>query len=317
MIYPISNKLYNIYDVLHNGRIIIITPSLRKPLRITYNNIPFKVHVCPHGHTTVYEHNTKTEYKESIDLKINSKIVTTRVNKYTEYKNEIILSTLVLNEDNYIRQWIIFHLKIGIDRFIIYDNYGTNDKVSYRSVEKTSNLEEVLKDFIKDKKVILIKWPYPKRLKQTGISGQTTQQTHSLYAFQSSKYIGLFDIDEYINMQCDTNIKSFFKKFHTINNIGGFILLNKLFYNPHNKPTDGFNFLKIYNCDSIFLNCRQKCFVIPKNVKIFSIHKATKGKECLRLDHKKIYFNHYFFLNKKDRGKKLTNLLDKTISRHI
>ena len=42
--------------------------------------------------------------------------------KYPELKDEIIMSTLVHNEDNYIKQWIIYHLNIGINRIIIYDN---------------------------------------------------------------------------------------------------------------------------------------------------------------------------------------------------
>ena len=46
--------------------------------------------------------------------------------------------------------------------------------------------------------------------KKSGISGQTTQQNHSIWAFKNCKYIGMFDIDEYINMQNDTNIHNFF-----------------------------------------------------------------------------------------------------------
>ena len=108
---------------------------------------------------------------------------------------------MVYNEDNYIRQWIKYHSNIGVKRFIIYDNSKINDNKSYKSVEKSSNLKKVLKDLIKKRKVVLIEWSYPKRSRKSGISGQTTQQNHSIYAFRSSKYIGLFDIDEYVNMQ--------------------------------------------------------------------------------------------------------------------
>ena len=121
------------------------------------------------------------------------------------------MSTMVYNEDNYIRQWIQFHLNIGVTRFIIYDNSKINDYKSYKSVEKSSDLKKVLSDFIEKGIVVLIEWSYPKRLNISGISGQTTHQNHSIYAFRNSKYIGLFDIDEYINMQNNTNINNFFR----------------------------------------------------------------------------------------------------------
>jgi len=322
---PICIQNYMIYDIFHNdtNHIIIISPNETNCLNINYieENIKFKLKVCPHNHTYIYISDNTVEYKEKIKLKINNEVIETRVNKYPECKNMILMSTLVLNEDNYIKQWINFHSNIGIDKFIIYDNAGIDDKKSYHSIEKNSDLKNLLKDYIENKKVILIKWPYPKRLNKSGLSGQTTQQNHSIYAFQNSKYIGLFDIDEYVNMQNEKNIKLFFEK--TIKNykintkeIGGFHLYNKYFYNPLNLPTNNYNFLKIYNCSKIIYNMQEKIFIIPKNIETFSIHVITRGKKAYILNEKEIYFNHYFFLNKKDRGKEKTNLIDKTIIKH-
>lgn len=113
-------------------------------------------------------------------LSTNGISINTEVNKYPTFKDEIILSTMVYNEDNYIRQWIKFHKNIGINRFIIYDNSETHDLKSYTSKEKTSDLKNILNDYIKTETVILIKWSYPKRLNRSGISGQTTQQNHSI-----------------------------------------------------------------------------------------------------------------------------------------
>jgi hypothetical protein len=169
--------------------------------------------------------------------------------------------------------------------------------------------------------VILIEWPYQKRLSMSGISGQTTQQSHSIYAFRNSKYIGLFDIDEYINMQNNTNINNFFDSIITklkidINNIGSFRILNKSFTNPDNLPTNEFNFLFVFSCEKVTNHGREKNFVIPKNVKTFSIHKITSGKQMYSIDYKDIYFNHYIFLNKATRGRCKSNLKDKTILHH-
>lgn len=313
MYIPVHIPEYNIYDIIHNdsNKIVIISPSETKPLQIKYENSTFHIKICPHNHTYIYVLENEVEYKESISICINDIIVKTKVNKYPIFKDEIIMSTIVMNEDNYIRQWITFHKNIGISRFIIYDN------------NKNSNLKNILKDYINDKIVILVKWIYPYRLNRSGISGQTTQQNHSIWAFKKCEYIGLFDIDEYINIQNnnENNIHTFFNnliKDENIdtNEIGSFRLLNKLFYNPHNLPTDNYNFLKIYNCDKITLSGREKNFVIPKNVNTFSVHMITNGKKMYNVSHNKIYFNHYFFLNKINRGNDKTNHIDNSIYRH-
>ena len=195
--------------------------------------------------------------------------------------------------------------------------------MSYKSNEKKSDLKKVLNKFIEDGIVTLIKWDYPKRLKSSGISGQTTQQNHSIWTFRNSKYIGLFDIDEYINMKKERNIHNFFNKFVknnniNIKNIGGFDLCNKFFYNPYNLSTKNFDFLKIYNCDKTSVSgCRGKVFVIPKNTNMFGIHNIFNGKEQYYIPNNEIYFNHYYFLNKSNRGKKKTNIIDNSIQKHI
>lgn len=320
---PINISDYDIYDIYHNdnNNLIIISPLENKPLNIRYKENFFDVKICPDQHTYIYILKNKIEYKSKICLNINGKNINTKVNKYPEFKDEIIMSTMVYNEDNYIRQWIKFHNNIGVSRFIIYDNSKIDDQRSYKSVEKKSNLKNVLQDFIKNGLVILINWSYPKRLKKSGFSAQSSQQNHSIWAFQNSKYIGLFDIDEYINMQNDTNIQSFFNnliqdKKLNIDNIGSFRLLNKFFYNPNNLPTNGFNFLKIYNCDKITLFGREKNFIIPKNVSSVCIHIITEGKKMYNISSDIIFFNHYYFLNKEHRGKKNTNIIDNSIYQH-
>jgi hypothetical protein len=340
---PIYIEKYYIYDILHNdnNQLIIILPSEMEPIKIKYKNASFILKNCPDNHTYIYVLKN-TPYKEYIELNINGNIVKTKVNKYPEFKNKIIISTIVYNEDNYIRQWIKFYLNIGIDKFIIYDNSDSNDNKSYKSVETTSNLTNVLSDYIKEEKVILIKWSYPYRLSISGISGQTTQQNHSIYAFQTCKYIGLFDVDEYINMQKHINIKRFLakqirKQSINVNKIGGFKILCKLFYNINNLPETDYNFFKIQHCSKIFKHGREKHFVIPKNVNTYSVHNITSGKSSYTLNSSLIYFNHYYFLNKPTRGRNINNnithlknlegeitqlnknglYLDKTILKHI
>lgn len=310
---PICISKFYIYDIFYNDacQLVVITAPEINPYVIYYaesdtNFISLNVYTCPHDHTRVYTLDIDIDYSRNITLKINDEIVETRVNRYPTFKNEIIYSTEVKDEDKYIKQWIDFHVKLGVTRFIIYDN------------SKSCTLPALLSTYIENRIVVLIEWGYPLFLPKSGRSGQTTQQNHSIYAFRESKYIGLFDIDEYVNIQNKTDIPSFFEEFIAnekvnVDDIGSFRILNKFFYNPHNLPTDGEKFFKIVNCDKITKVGREKNFVIPKNVNTFSVHLITDGKPMITVDETKIYFNHYYFLNKPGRGRDKTNLIDTSI----
>lgn len=138
--YIIPNYIQHIYDVFYNvnGQIIIIVPAETDPLKIQYFDTntntycDFNLHSCPHKHTYIYY--LHAEYSEHITLLIQpynnptKYKLYTRVNKYPELNDsEIIFSTIVKNENNYITQWIEFHKNIGVSRFIIYDNSDNYD----------------------------------------------------------------------------------------------------------------------------------------------------------------------------------------------
>lgn len=309
--------MYYIYDCFHNdeGSIVLVCPMEDKELNITYKDQKFEVFTCSHDHTYIYVLKNQ-EYKPSIQLCIDSNSLVMDVKKYPSFPNKVIMSTLVYNEDDYIRQWIIFHKRLGVENFIIYDNSKIEHEISYKTMQESrSNLTSVLEDFITDGTVLLINWPYTYIMEKSGISAQTTQQCHSLWAFKQSAYIGFFDIDEYVNMQQHTSIPEFLRS-ESSEEIGSIALCDRDFYNPLNKPTDSFNFLKIYNCGKIILDIRHKNFVIPKNVQAISVHEITLGKPMHIVDEKKAYFNHYLFLNKITRGRKKCRFKDNTIDAH-
>jgi hypothetical protein len=308
---PIFIKNYNIYDIFYNdrGNIIIIKPGHCKinNIRIYINDIllNFQVEICSHGHAHIYcLYNETFVYDENktYDIIIDDENVTTKINNYPKFENEIIMSTIVKNEDKYILQWIQYHNKLGITRFIIYDNSTDNTLHTLLSKNITNNI------------FIVINWQYEHIFQQT-------QQNHSIHAFNKSKYIGLFDIDEYINLQepyieIDNFISDIIRIDDVnIDTIGGFQLFNKLFFNPNNLPDDNYNFLQIYNCDTVSLYGHAKCFVIPKNVKTFSAHVITKGLPIKYIGENYAYFNHYIFLNKTNRGFNNTPYTDNSITR--
>ena len=316
---PVELDTFSINDVFHNDehKIVVLCNGIQSHSFFLENENSFERYPCPHGHVTLYVSKIPIPYLNLLKIYATTKdhFFVARVNKYPTFENEIIMSTVVKNEDEYIKQWIEYHTQLGVTRFIIYDN-GKNDTKSrfHPGKSKTTNLKETLKKYIQEKTVVLIEWTYPETKKF-----QQTQQNHSIHAFQRSKYIGLFDVDEYLNPQTDEwNVGTFFDNFIQeknidIMNVGSFRLLSKNFYNPEEKPTNGYEFLKIKTCGEIIKYGYEKNFVLPKNIRTHSVHTITSGKPMFLVDPASFYFNHYIFLNKDGRGRDQTKFTDASI----
>ena len=317
---------YKIYDVFHNchDELVVITAGVNhlQLCMIDDNGYmsKFERYECGHGHSTVY---VCPEVKKMAKVRLLLSAPETSyaltevecvVNKYPSFDNEVIMSTVVKREDNYIVQWIRYHKLLGVTRFVIYDNVGNPNPVGPESIYPHTNLTEVLRNYIADGTVVLIKWDF-------NFKYQQTQQNHSIHAFSNAAYIGMFDIDEYVNPQHDvTDLRIILSHELTRrglvrDQIGGIQLFCKIFCNPLRLPDDGYNFLKIYVCHPTSYHEKEKIFVIPRNVMTFSVHKITQGHPTVPLHDRDIFFNHYMYLNKIDRAREQTGILDTTIKR--
>lgn len=281
------------------------------------------------GHIEIYWQ--LCAYTEFVTLQINDDVILENVHFYPCLKNKTVMSTLVKNEDNYIEQWIKYHKHVGVDTFIIYDNKMshvnfmtniTHDDI--RINPPCTDLKIVLKSYIEDGSVILLDWPYPYCVESGCGGAQISQQNHSLYAFRQAKYIGFMDVDEFVNPQGFSTIQEVFDK--TIiddglkmEDIGAFELDNRWFYNPDNLNTEGYEFLKIADCDDITWKGygHEKSFVVPANVTTFSVHHISTGKRQIGINSSMMFFNHYCYLNKKERGRLQRNQRDSSILKHL
>jgi hypothetical protein len=295
----------NICDLFYADSHLVVITRLKGPSiqYIEHELTPFQSYKCPHELSIVYY--LKTEYRKKVSLLIEGCVFEYNVNLYPKFPDEIIFSTLVKDEDEFIIPWIEYHLRMGVTRFIIYDN---SDR---------GTLEGLLEDYIHKHMVTLIRWNIP-----YGNGCQQCQQNHSIYAFRDSKYIGFFDIDEYVNLQSKTTIPHFLEKLIQENQldtskIGSFRLLSKPFYNPNNLSCDDGKFLSIFNCDSVIEGGCEKNFVLPRHVDTFSCHMITSGKEMYHVPKELAIFNHYMYLNKIDRGRNSTSLEDRSILIHL
>lgn len=306
-----TNFGYDFYDVYHNtwNELVLVMPwrkddSVRCP-HITYRGNLLETIKCDHTHVLLFK--IEMDYIHTIDLEIDQVLVENiRVNKYPDYENKIILSGIVKNEDKYILQWIDYHSQLGVDQFVFYDN-ETPDK---------SKLTKTLENHITSGKVLLLDWSYTHIFQQT-------HENHSIHAFPTAKYIGFTDVDEYINLQNGTKtIDECLNRVIQENQvdttaISGFTIYSKLFYNPDGLSTDGTDFLKIANCSELITDSRQKMFIIPRNTQVISVHVVTNGHPTYIVNDKDMIFNHYFYLNKEDRGKERTEFKDDSIQQFI
>lgn len=327
---PVFNKKYNIYDIFYcNDTLYVIRPTLNPGINIKTieTHEIFYTLICPENN--FHLHYLKTNYTPNIILSINDEIIEFKVNRFPCYFNKMIMSTLVKREDNYLPQWIEYHKQLGVQHFIIYDNVSSNvphfNELTHDDIRinpSETDLVKTLKSYIEDGTAIVINWPYPYCIKNAGGRAQLLQQNHSLYAFRTSKYIGYFDVDEYINPQGYTSIsdaleETIRRQDLSIKEVGSFSLRNRWFYNPLEQDNAGHNFLYIDHCDTITKEGHEKSFVIPENINIFCIHNSILGKKRIWVDPNLMRFNHYCYLNKKERGRTLKGLYDNSITSHL
>ena len=95
------------------------------------------------------------------------------------FEDELTVVAIAKNEAPYIREWVAYHLSVGVSKIYIYDN------------ESQDNLREVLDDFIKDGKVIYTYFP--------GKNMQMPAYNDAIGKYKfSSRYMAFIDCDEFL-----------------------------------------------------------------------------------------------------------------------
>ncbi|XVE69601.1 hypothetical protein DITRI_Ditri10aG0003600 [Diplodiscus trichospermus] len=146
---------------------------------------------CYHPNLTAVIIPTSTAGKIKVSLEINrEKLVIPSVAYYTlprrtpsnsNPKSLVCATTMVYNVAKFLREWVMYYSKIGVDKFILYDN-GSDD-----------NLERVIKEIKEegDYNLERIFWIWPKT-QEAGFS-------HSaVYAKDSCTWMMYVDVDEFI-----------------------------------------------------------------------------------------------------------------------
>ena len=115
-------------------------------------------------------------------------------NKNHKIRNlKLCLCTPAKKENRYIREFVQYYEKYGIDKIYLYDNNEINGE----------NFEQVIKDYIKKGFVRIINW--------RGIKNAAFDIMNDCYKKYNKYYdwILFYEVDEYIHLTNFTNIKDF------------------------------------------------------------------------------------------------------------
>jgi len=106
----------------------------------------------------------------------------------------VVLVAIVKNEADHLEEWLAYHIALGVDHFVIYDNGSTDGGA------------ELLERYINHGYVTRIDWPMR--------AGQLSAYNHSLRMFgATAEWIGYYDPDEFLVPLQDDDIPSFLARF--------------------------------------------------------------------------------------------------------
>ena len=243
----------------------------------------------------------------AIHLRRPKKIKSLVVDEKKNQNHNISIVAIVKNESKYIREWIEYHLIIGVDHFYIYDNESEDD------------LHRILLPYINSGVVSYLFCP--------GSAMQISAYNDAIARFKDTNHwMAFIDIDEFIVLSpsCATSLPSFLKMYEKFDMLG----INWCVFDSNNHemcPTSGFvlsNYTRCHAIDDNLANRHLKCIVKPQSVRIcanphYMILKNSKiavdenfntliAPFSPHVTFKKIRINHYYSKSKEEYISKLS-----------
>ena len=118
---------------------------------------------------------------------------------YAEPKYQMGICSIFQNEAPFIKEWIDYHIKVGVEHFWLYNNNSED------------NYKEVLLPYLEKGLIDLIEWPsyqFENDFQHFSFEVQTSSYNHALtISVTSTKWLALIDIDEFIVPICNSTIQ--------------------------------------------------------------------------------------------------------------
>ena len=212
---------------------------------------------------------------------------------------EISIAAIFRNEADYLKEWIEFHLMVGVDRFYLYDN------------ESTDCFLPILKPYIECGKVVLIPWAT--FLKDA--SAQRLAYAHAVCNCNATvRWLVFIDIDEFLFSETSDDIKPIFSGLDEL----AAIVIPRFEFGPngHKRKPPGLvieNYTRVGRRDKSGSTLNSKTAINPLLATEIGTHKCIVDGPTLVMESPdsgklKLRINHYFskseseFQNKMGRG---------------
>ncbi len=200
---------------------------------------------------------------------------------------DVLMSLVVRNENRWLRHFLEYYLGcLAADHVLVYDN-GTSDR---------QELMRILRPYQETGQVTCIPWDF--RWRNIGaprkMIAQPQQEAHSLNRYAHARWIGFFDVDEFLRLP-DTNLKEFLRAFEAADVDGLSFGLRWFHY-------DGvLDFDEVRDVPLTFREARrsrlgrkrQKLVVAPAQVRFLRLHWLEEGGRELPIDDTDLFFHHY------------------------
>lgn len=302
VIHPFKvNDKYCFYDafVRYDGTVVAIAPYYPEwlsELGIQYENIACVVReervlpevvVDPHKHTVVlkYPFERALSDEESANFIAGEHVFSCVLKRNDDNPKFCVAATQIKNCAKYVENWMMYHMRIGIEHFYIFDNNSTD----------VDELKAILEKY----PTTYVHWPMQYRIvRHSGISGQTCAQNIALYKYNHA-FVALTDVDEYILMNGDRKLVDVLNDVDL--NVHSGVLMKCQWFGCGRRATYDDDFLEklTYRKESIQTHKQghgPKGIVHPKNVDTYSVHRVSKGKPMAHVNEDVMRFNHYFTL---------------------
>lgn len=118
-------------------------------------------------------------YRGILQLGIKKYFNVIKSDKTKKFKNEVAIGAIMKNEGPYLKEWLDFHILVGVNKFFLYDNDSTDDTV------------KILKPYIKRGIVEYNYWP-GKAKQMSAYYDILKKHTND------TRWLALIDLDEFL-----------------------------------------------------------------------------------------------------------------------
>jgi hypothetical protein len=170
----------------------------------------------------------------------------------------VVVVCIVKNEADYLEEWLAYHLALGVDHFLVYDNGSTDGSAALLERYQNHGL------------VTRIEWPLG--------GGQLAAYNHALRCFgRAAHWLAYYDVDEFLVPLLDDDIPSFLARFPDVAVVP--VPRLEFGYSGHRSPPPGLaveEYTQVANVLDLDADLprRVKSIVRPEAVSAVDIHLA-------------------------------------------